>query len=113
MIVFLVFFRTECDNVITANTPVTVLSSPGRPTYVTDADCLNNIVNLSGCISLTFLSMDIEAGTTADMCDKDYLEVKTLNLIKTLKKFSPHVPQDSSCLSLLILILSDLMSKLL
>jgi hypothetical protein len=65
----------ECDNVITANTPVTVLSSPGRPTYVTDADCLNNIVNLSGCISLTFLSMDIEAGTTADMCDKDYLEI--------------------------------------
>ncbi|XP_022084205.1 uncharacterized protein LOC110975757 [Acanthaster planci] len=65
----------ECDNVITANTPVTVLSSPGRPTYVTDADCLNNIVNLSGCITLSFLSMDIEGGTTDDVCDKDYLEI--------------------------------------
>ena len=65
---------TGCDQEVT--TAGTVVNYPGSDVmYGNNEDCVTSIYNEAGCISLIFLDIDIQPGTVAGICDRDYLEV--------------------------------------
>ncbi|XP_070531950.1 uncharacterized protein [Ptychodera flava] len=66
-----------CDRALTVSGGQ--LTSPGYSgNYDNNENCQNNIINVNGCVRLTFADMDIQAGTTEGVCDRDYLQITDL-----------------------------------
>nr|XP_006823538.1 PREDICTED: A disintegrin and metalloproteinase with thrombospondin motifs 20-like [Saccoglossus kowalevskii] len=66
---------SDCDTSISESGAY--IQSFGYPdnNYLANQDCIARITNDVGCIRIAFLDFALEAGSTSDLCDNDYLEV--------------------------------------
>ncbi|XP_077987002.1 cubilin-like [Glandiceps talaboti] len=72
-----------CDRNVTSGELFTFTSAD----YENDLDCEITITNDNGCMSLVFINMDIEAGSTQGVCDNDYLEINDLGSTNPPRRF--------------------------